>query len=100
MEDSGAGDKPASGATVPRLPADGAQTFEATTKSGEADAAGTISFKDVPPGKYLVFAWEKVEDGEWFDATFLKPFESQAASVTIQPGGHERADVRLIPESR
>lgn len=90
-------DKPVSDATVVLLPADPAGRFTRTTKSGESDAAGRVTFKDVAPGSYLAFAWEKVEDGAWLDPVFLKPFENQGVKVTIGAKGHEKAELRLIP---
>lgn len=93
-------DKPAADATVVLLAADPDGRFPETTQSGESDSAGHVSLKDVPPGDYLAFAWEKVEDGQWLDAAFLKPFENQAARVTIHPKGNEKAQLRLIPAGK
>lgn len=93
-------DKPVADATVVLLAADPAGRFQETTQSGESDSAGRVSFKDVPPGDYLAFAWEKVEEGQWLDAAFLKPFEDQAARVTIRPKGSEKAQLGLIPAGK
>jgi hypothetical protein len=92
--------KPVSGATVVLLAADPDARFEATTRSDDTDASGKVTLKDVHPGSYLAFAWEQVEPGLWFDPAFIKPIEMQAASVTIQPSGHEKADLKLIPANK
>jgi hypothetical protein len=93
-------DKPAAGATVVLLAADPAGRFPETTESGYADSTGHVKLTDVPPGDYLAFAWEKVEHGQWLDLAFLKPFENQAARVTVHPKGHETAQLTLIPAAQ
>ncbi len=94
------GDKPVAGATVVLLATDPAGRFPETTRTGESDAAGHVAIKNVPPGEYVAFAWEEVEEGEWFDPAFLKPFDNQAARVRIQPKGHEKAQLASIPASK
>ncbi len=89
-------DKPASGATVVLIAADPAARIPERTRTGVTDSTGHVDMKDVPPGSYLVFAWEKVEHGDWFDQSFLKRFETQGVSVTLQPNGHEKSDLKLI----
>jgi hypothetical protein len=89
-------DKPVANATVVLIAADPSARFPESTRSGETDSTGHVTLKAVPPGSYLAFAWEKVEYGEWFDPAFLKSFDTQAASVTIQPKGHEKAKLPPI----
>lgn len=93
-------DKPAADATVVLLAADPEGRIPETTQSGESDSAGHVRLKDIAPGDYLAFAWEKVEEGQWLDAAFLKPFENQAARVTIHPKGNEKAQLRVIPAGK
>jgi hypothetical protein len=93
-------DKPVADATVVLLTADPNGRFPETTRTGESDSAGHVKLKDVPPGDYVAFAWEEVEQGEWLDAGFLKPFDNQAARVRIQPKGHEKAQLALIPAAK
>ena len=94
------GDKAVAGATVVLLAADPAGRFPETTRTGKSDAAGHVAIKNVPPGEYVAFAWEEVEEGEWFDAAFLKPLDNHAARVRIQPKGHEEAQLASIPASK
>jgi hypothetical protein len=90
-------DKPVADATVVLLAADPNVRFPETTRTGDTDSAGRVKLTDIPPGSYLAFAWEKVQEGDWFDPAFLKPFEGQAVRVTLQPKGHESAQLPLIP---
>jgi protocatechuate 3,4-dioxygenase beta subunit len=93
-------DKPVADATVVLLAADPNGRFPETTRTGESDSAGHVKIKDVPPGDYIAFAWEEVEEGEWLDAGFLKPFDNQATRVRIQPKGHEKAQLAAIPAAK
>jgi hypothetical protein len=40
--------------------------------SGGSRPARHAALKDVPPGNHLLFAWEKVEEGDWFDPAIVK----------------------------
>jgi hypothetical protein len=91
------GDKPLFDATVVLLPADPARRFPEATKEKSTDEAGRVTIKDVPPGDYLVFAWEKAEPGAWFDPDYEKSVEKQATKVTVGPKGKEKVEVKAIP---
>lgn len=90
-------DKPLFDATVVLLPADPGRRFPETTKSESTDETGHVVLKDVPPGDYLVLAWEKVESGEWFDPDVLKAVEKQAARITVAPKGTGKVELKAIP---
>jgi hypothetical protein len=63
---------------------------------GFTDEKGDFKIKDVPPGEYKVFAWEDVPVGAPQDPEFRKPFEKQAAALTMHPHGHEKVQVTAI----
>jgi hypothetical protein len=67
---------------------------------GFTDEKGEFKIKDVPPGEYKVFAWEDVPVGAPQDPEFRKPFEKQAASVRMQPNGHEKVQVTAISKAQ
>ena len=94
------GDKPASDATAVLLPAEAGRRNTVTTRSESTDDTGHAAFKDVPPGGYLVFAWEKVEDGDWFDPAFLKAAANDGVRVTIGPKDNQHLDLKAIPASK
>src|ERR1017187_4717028 len=91
-------DKPVSDATVVLLPEDPTRRYTETTHSQSTDDKGHAAFKDVPPGNYLLFAWEKVEQGAWFDLAFLKAAASEATKVTIGPKESQRVEIKVIPK--
>jgi hypothetical protein len=90
-------DKPATNATVVLLPADPGRRYPATVRQGVSDGAGHIALTDVPPGDYLAFAWEEVEDGVWFDPEFVKASQSQAVKVQVGPKASEEIELKLLP---
>jgi hypothetical protein len=63
---------------------------------GFTDDKGEFKMKEVAPGEYKVFAWEDVPVGAPQDPEFRKPFEKQAASIRMQPNGHEKVSVTAI----
>jgi hypothetical protein len=93
-------DKPAPGATVVLVPADPNRRFPEAVRQGSSDERGQLALKDVPPGDYLAFAWEKIEDGVWYDPAFLKTVENQAVKVQIQSKASEQVDLKLIPAAQ
>ena len=90
-------DKPAADATVVLLPEDAGRRHPETTRTESTDDTGHATFKDVPPGNYLVFAWEKVEQGDWFDPAFVKAAANDAARVTIGPKDNQHVELKAIP---
>ena len=93
-------DKPAPNATVVLVPADPSRRFPATVRRGVSDETGHIALKDVPPGDYLAFAWEEVEDGMWFDADFVKAAQGHAVKVQVGPKANEEIQLKLLPASK
>jgi hypothetical protein len=92
-------DKPVPNATVVLLPAEPNRRFPDTVRTATADDAGHVTLKDVPPGNYIAFAWEEVEDGIWFDADFVTA-QTQAGRVQIGPKAKEQMELSLIPASK
>jgi hypothetical protein len=67
---------------------------------GFSDGKGEFNIKNVPPGEYKVFAWEDVPVGAPQDPEFRKPFEKQAASIKMQPNGHQKVQLTAISASQ
>ena len=60
------------------------------------DQNGKFTFKNLAPGKYVVYAWEELEPGAQYDPEFLKPLESLGARVTVGENGKEQVAVTRI----
>lgn len=65
-------------------------------RAGFTNEKGDFEIKNVAPGEYKIFAWEDVEVGAPQNPEFRKPFEKQAASIKMQPNGHEKVSVTVI----
>ena len=89
-------DKPAADATVVLLPTNPERRFPDAVRTEVSDAAGQVTLNGVPPGDYLAFAWETVEDGAWYDPEFLKPMESKGVRVAVRPGESEKVQLSEI----
>jgi hypothetical protein len=89
-------EKPAAGATVLLVAESKLRARYDSYHTVTADQHGRFHFDNVRPGDYEVFAWDDVEPDAWFDADFLKRFESQAAPVTLQPQGHSTVQLHQM----
>jgi hypothetical protein len=55
----------------------------------------TYTFRNVPPGEYLLAAVDDVEQGEWNDPAFLQRLSASAMKITIAEGEKKTQDVRV-----
>lgn len=77
---------PAAGVWVVLIP-DGARRSEYHLfKQLTTDQYGRFAIRGIAPGDYRLFSWEQVERGAWEDPEFLKDFENQGQSVSLQEG--------------
>ncbi len=72
------------------------QRYAVTT----SDQHGHFSLQGLAPGTYSAFAWQDVDDGLYYDASFLRSQESNGASVKVEAGTQQKIDLKLssIPE--
>jgi len=61
------------------------------------DDEGRFVLTGLAPGDYKLFAFERVEEGAWQDAEFIKLFEDRGTTVRVQEGRRSTADIRIIP---
>ena len=88
--------KSVAGATVVLVPEPGLRTHPSLFRCVETDQAGRFDMNAGPPGIYKLFAWDDVEPGIWWDPEFLKNHEGSGHDMTLKPGGHESAALKLI----
>jgi sarcosine oxidase gamma subunit len=69
-------------------------------KSISTDAAGRFRIDRIPPGDYVVFAWDGIESGEWQNPEFLAPFEGRGARVHLGDNAAVAIDLTAIPPTR
>ncbi len=60
------------------------------------DQHGHFSLAGLTPGSYAVFAFESVEEGAYFDPTYLKPYESSSENVRLEENGRKTLQMKMI----
>jgi len=66
-------------------------------KIAPLDQTGHFSVTAIKPGEYRLYAWEDVESGSWYDAEFLKKFDSKGVKVSIKESSKSSAVVPISP---
>jgi|KBSSwiStaDraftv2_1062776.scaffolds.fasta_scaffold00773_19 hypothetical protein len=61
------------------------------------DANGHFKIASVTPGEYKAFAWEELEPFSYFDADFIRKFESDGKAFTLAESGKATVDLKIIP---
>jgi hypothetical protein len=51
----------------------------------------------VPPGTYRLFAWEDLDTGQHYDPGFLKTYERQSITITVQESSRAQILLKEIP---
>lgn len=90
--------QPVGGATVVLVPEGDRRGRPVFYASGVTDSAGKFTLKGVVPGDYRAYAFERIEQGAYLDADFMKPFESAGERVTLRESGTETVTLRSIAE--
>jgi hypothetical protein len=87
-------DQPATSASVVLIPEqrDNHMMYELAN----TDQNGHFTIKGVMPGKYKLFAFDRVEYGQDEDADFLKQFEEKGEAVEVNAGDKTSKDLKLI----
>jgi protocatechuate 3,4-dioxygenase beta subunit len=87
---------PVSGVWVTLIPEDSNRNQKRLYQSARSGANGKFEFRGVTPGSYSLFSWDNVEEHEWDDPEFLKPFKSKGVSVRVTEGETKTADLTVI----
>lgn len=87
---------PVSGAWVSLIPEDSNRDQKRLYQSVHSGPNGKFDLRGVAPGSYTLFSWENVEEHEWDDPEFLKPFESKGVSVRVAEGENKTVDLTVI----
>jgi hypothetical protein len=65
-------------------------------RTGFTDQRGNYILRGVPPGEYVLMAWEEVDNGAAEDPEYRKPYESKAVAVKIDEKGASTASLEVI----
>ena len=63
--------------------------------STRPDTSGRYSFRNLPPGEYLLATVTDLEPGGEFDPEFLKTLAGASIRVTLLEGGKTNQDIRV-----
>jgi hypothetical protein len=63
------------------------------------DQNGRFVLQGVPPGDYKLFSWDSIEEGDWLDPDFLKPYETKGVAVHLEESDHKTLDLTVIETS-
>jgi hypothetical protein len=66
-------------------------------RNGLSDSNGKFRIGAVPPGRYIVFAWEYAAPGSWQDAEFLRPYESAGTTIEVRENGKVETQLTVLP---
>jgi hypothetical protein len=86
--------QPISGSTVVLIHDDGLR-YRVNEKVTLSDTSGRYEFLNVSPGRYRLFAWQKVEPGAWQDPDYMQSFENRGVPVRVEEGGRATADAAV-----
>lgn len=64
-------------------------------RSASTNESGQYSLLAIAPGEYLVYAWEEVEAGAWFNPEFMRLYESSGQTLQIGEMQKRSLDVRV-----
>ena len=95
-----ANDHPVPAATVVTVPQGKHQDRIDLYQTAVTDQQGFFKIRGAAPGEYKVFAWEDVENDAWFDADFMKNYESQGTSLSVSEWERSTLSLRVIPSSK
>ena len=58
---------------------------------------GSFKIVGIAPGEYKLFAWENLDEHEYFDPEFMKPFEDKAATFRVMPSSRQVLALNVLP---
>ena len=93
-------DEFAADSTVVLIPAPDRRSSIQFYRVQVTDQNGTFSIRGIPAGSYSLLAWEDVRPNAWYNAEFLKAYESRAIKISVQNGSKSTVSLRVIPAVR
>ena len=91
---------PVAGVWVVAVPEENKKSVRHLSKAVTTDQYGRYDLRGLAPEKYLIFAWDGVERGEWEDPEFLKTNEAKAAAFEVSDSDTKSVDLQLIKLQR
>ena len=83
-------------ATITLVPASRKFGHSRLYPTGDADPGGAYEVTGITPGRYEVFAWERIEETAHWNEDFMRPFLTRGKVVEIEEGKTEYLDLDII----
>jgi hypothetical protein len=61
------------------------------------DQNGVFVMESIPPGRYQLYAWQRLRNHEYFSSDFLSRYETQAIRIDVGDGSRSVIDVTPFP---
>jgi protocatechuate 3,4-dioxygenase beta subunit len=87
---------PVAGVWVAAVPEEAKRKQHYLFKSITTDQYGHFDLRGLAPGKYNLFSWDGVEQGEWEDTDFLKDSEEKGVTVDLKGSDTKAIELKLI----
>jgi protocatechuate 3,4-dioxygenase beta subunit len=88
--------KPVQGATAVIVSDLARRKRQDLNKSAVSNAAGQVTFDNLAPGEYKVFAWEEIAANAWQNPDILRTYDSRGQSVRVIERSKENITLRVI----
>jgi protocatechuate 3,4-dioxygenase beta subunit len=62
-------------------------------QAARTDQNGAYRLRGLPPGDYLLYVTDNVEQGEWFDPSFLEQIRNASTRVSLNEGDQKTQDL-------
>jgi protocatechuate 3,4-dioxygenase beta subunit len=88
-------EKPVLGATLLLIPEAALRKRWSRFYTAVTSQDGRYHLEDIAPGDYKAVALDDVKPHSWLDPDLLRPLESAADAVTVQPKGHDTLNLHI-----
>jgi Carboxypeptidase regulatory-like domain len=61
------------------------------------DQSGRFTLRALPPGDYIVYAWESLEGEAYYNTEFLKSYEGQGSALHVSEGERKSVQIEAVP---
>ena len=89
--------KPVANASVVLIPDEARRRWSDSLRIGTTDPSGRYTLERIPPGNYIAFSWEEVEEGAWMDPEFMSRYEERGRRIQVREGVNPPVNVMAIP---
>jgi Carboxypeptidase regulatory-like domain len=88
------------GAQIVLVPDEGLRSDASLFKTATADQSGAFTLRGIPPGNYVLFAWNFLEPRAYADQAFLRRYEQEAVPIKIESRSESTVRVPVIMRER